>query len=217
MKPADFTVIGLGRFGASVALTLVRHGFTVLGVDQSMDLVQKYAGDLTQTVRLDSTDELALAEIDIQGCESVIVAIGANFEASLMTTVALRNLGVKHILCKALTKIHRDLLITVGATRVLLPEYEAGERLANELALPGIVDSLDVGSDQICLVQVPKTLIGARRGDVDFDTRFGVECLGALRDGKVVRQIPPGWIFGGGDALLVHGSAAKIARMMSWR
>jgi len=226
MKPADYTVIGLGRFGASVALTLMQRGFTVLGIDSSIELVQRYAAielvqryaaDLTQTVKLDSTDELALAEIDIQACETVIVAIGASFESSLMTTVALRNLKVKTILCKALTKVHRDLLITVGATRVLLPEYEAGERLANELAHPGILEGIAAGEDRICRVRIPPVLIGLRAGDVDFNVRFGVECLGVIRDGKVHRHAPKGWVFGEGETLLVMGPESKIARMMSWR
>jgi trk system potassium uptake protein TrkA len=121
----EFAVIGLGRFGSSLARTLVSRGASVLGIDRSPEPVQELADELTQTVVLDATNEAALREVDIAVFSTVIVAIGSNFEANLLTTVALRELGVNNIICKALNLRQRDILLKVGANRVVLPEYEA--------------------------------------------------------------------------------------------
>ncbi len=135
-KP-EFAVIGLGRFGSSLALTLAERGFSVLGIDRDRSIVQALAGRLTQTVALDSTDEQALRAVDIPSFDTVVVAIGSNFEANLLTTVAVKSLGVPHVICKATTDRQRTILLRVGADRVILPEHEAGCRLAQELAAPG--------------------------------------------------------------------------------
>ena len=118
----DMAVIGLGRFGASVALTLARQGFSVVGVDRDPKLVQSLADDLTQTLTFDATDENALRAVDIASFDTVIVAIGADFEANLMATVALKAVGVKRIICKALTERQKTILLRVGADKVVLPE-----------------------------------------------------------------------------------------------
>ena len=140
-KP-EFAVIGLGRFGASLALTLASDGYGVLGIDRNRQIVQQLADKLTQTVALDSTDENALRAVDIASFETVIVAIGSDFENNLMTTVGLKNLGVPRIICKALTEKQKTILLGIGATRVVLPESEAGRRLARELTIPRILDQL---------------------------------------------------------------------------
>ena len=121
----EFAVIGLGRFGSSLALTLAGRGYTVVGIDRDRALVQEFADELTQTVALDATDEDALRAIDIASFDTVVVAIGADFESNLMATVALKSLGVRHIVCKALSERQQAILLKVGADRVVLPEYEA--------------------------------------------------------------------------------------------
>ena len=139
-KP-EFAVIGLGRFGSSLALTLVKNGYTVLGLDRDRELVQSLADDITQTVALDATDEDALREVDITAYSTVVVAIGNDFESSVLTTVTLKDLGVGNIVCKALDDRQRSVLLKVGADSVVLPEHEAGQRLAYTLT-----DTLDAGT-----------------------------------------------------------------------
>ncbi len=121
-KP-DIAVIGLGRFGSSLALTLAASGCKVLGIDRDQTIVQHLADDLTQTVALDATDENALRAIDITAFDTVVVAIGADFESDLMATVALKSLGVRRVICKALTERQKSILLKVGADQVVLPEH----------------------------------------------------------------------------------------------
>ncbi|MFN3373900.1 MAG: potassium channel family protein, partial [Chloroflexus sp.] len=137
-KPSrlEFAVIGLGRFGRSVALNLIERGHTVLGIDRDPNIVQQLADRMTQVVALDSTNEDALRAVDILSFDTVVVAIGSQFEANLMTTVALKQLGVKRVVCKALNERQQYILTRVGADMVVLPEHEAGARLAWQLSEP---------------------------------------------------------------------------------
>jgi trk system potassium uptake protein TrkA len=131
--PREYAVIGLGRFGSSLTLRLIELGHSVLGIDRNRELVQRLADDLTQTAVLDASDDEALRDIDITAFDAVVVAIGADFESNLMTTTALKALGVSLVICKALSDRQRTILLRVGADRVILPEIEAGQRLADDL------------------------------------------------------------------------------------
>ena len=146
-KKPEFAVIGLGRFGTSLALTLVENGYVVLGIDRNRELVQSLADEITMTVALDATDEDALREVDISAYDTVVVAIGDDFESSILTTVTLKDLGVRQIVCKAQDERQSSVLLKVGADRVVLPESEAGERLAYLLTVPLTLGQLAVGSD----------------------------------------------------------------------
>ena len=126
-------MIGLGRFGSSLALRLVELGHSVLGIDRDREIVQRLADDLTQTAVLDASDEVALQDVGITAFDAVIVAIGADFESNLMATTALKGLDVPLVIAKALSDRQRTILLRVGADRVILHEIEAGQRLADEL------------------------------------------------------------------------------------
>jgi trk system potassium uptake protein TrkA len=139
----EYAVIGLGQFGISVAQNLVRLGHTVLAIDRDRDLVQDWADELTQTVALDATDETALRAVGLDAFDTVVVAIGADFESSVMITMLLKELGVRRVVCKALSQRQRAVLERVGADQVVQPEYEAGLRLAQRLSAPDLIDRLD--------------------------------------------------------------------------
>ena len=154
-------MIGLGRFGSGVALTLVKRGYTVLGIDRDKAVSQQFADELTQTVALDSTDEEALRAVDITSFDTVIVGIGADFESSLLTTVALRSVGVRRIVCKALSERQQSILLKVGADQVILPEHEAGQRLAYMLTTPLMLDQLPLGPEHsITELRPPPDYVG---------------------------------------------------------
>ena len=111
----EYAVIGLGRFGSSLARELTRRGASVLGVDREADLVQRYADSITETAILDSTDEGALREVDMFSYKTVVVAIGNNFEANLITTSILKQFGVPNVIAKAQTRRQKDILQRMGA------------------------------------------------------------------------------------------------------
>jgi trk system potassium uptake protein TrkA len=210
--PKEYAVIGLGRFGSSVARTLMERGAVVLGIDRSPDIVQDLADVLTQAVALDSTDEDALREIDIMSFKTVIVAIGSNFEANLMTTVALRDLGVQTIVCKALNERQKQILLKVGANRVVLPEFDAGNRLAQELTLPGVIGQLDLGPGHtIGELNTPEGVVGQQLGRSDL-LRLGVTVLAVKRSDRLIVSPAPDFVLRTGDVLVVVGTSQSIER-----
>lgn len=214
-KP-EFAVIGLGRFGSSLALRLVERGYTVLGIDSDRALVQRMADDLTRIVSLDSTDEDALRAVDITAFDTVIVAIGANFEANLMTTLALKSLGVQRIICKAGTQRHRNVLLSVGAHQVVLPEHESAHRLADALTTPRLVDQIGLGSSyRISELTVPESLIGQTLQDSALRQRFGVTLVAVQRGEHVVGSPPADFMFAEGDKLAVLGTNEQVDRLSS--
>lgn len=209
----EFAVIGLGRFGTSLARVLVEEGHTVLGVDRSMDLVQRYSHQITQTVQLDSTDEEALKEIDITSYSTVVVAIGQNFEANLMTTVALKSLGVSTVICKATTEMQRNILLRIGADQVVLPEYEAGARLANQLITPSVVGQMTLcPGTRVSEIRVPEHMVGLSLEDIDVRGRFDLNIVAIQRGTQVLVAPKKGSVLRQDDLLVVIGSNDAVQK-----
>ena len=208
----EFAVIGLGRFGSSLARTLVSRGASVLGIDRSPEPVQELADELTQTVVLDATNETALREVDITAFGTVIVAIGSNFEANLLTTVALRELGVNNIICKAQNLRQRDILLKVGANRVVLPEYEAGYRLALELTIPGMLGQIDLGPGYtISEIKTPLRIANQPLNRSDFANR-NLNVLAVKRGDHLIVSPAQDFVPQSDDVLIVLGKLADVER-----
>ncbi|GAB4448442.1 MAG: TrkA family potassium uptake protein [Chloroflexi bacterium OHK40] len=208
----EFAVIGLGRFGSAVALNLTARGYTVLGIDRNAAIVQDLADRLTQIVTLDSTSEEALRAVDIASFQTVVVAIGTNFEANLMTTVTLKSLGVHRVVCKAVSERQQQILLRVGADQVVLPEHEAGARLAWRLAEPRVLDHLDLGEGiSVAEVGVPEWLVGQSLMVSALRKRFGINVLAVRREGQLIVTPRPDLVFARGDMLLVIGADGSIS------
>jgi trk system potassium uptake protein TrkA len=213
-KRQEYAVIGLGRFGTSLATTLVERGFYVLGIDQNTEIVQRIADHITQAVALDSTDENALRAVDITAFETVVVSIGHNFECNLMTTVALKSLGVRNVVCKARTQRHHDILLRIGADHVVLPEHDAGRRLAHVLSGPGVLDQLELEPGfSITELRVPKSMIGHSLLDSDMRRRCGVTVLLVKRGSELTVTPEPTYVFEANDVLVVIGNNEDITRL----
>jgi trk system potassium uptake protein TrkA len=211
----EFAVIGLGRFGLSLAISLAKNGHNVLGIDKDKVLVQRASQELTRVVMLDSTDEQALKAVDITSFDQVVVAIGSDFESNLLTTAVLKDLGVKSIVCKTTTKRQRDILLRMGADRVVLPEYEAGQRLARSLIVPGALDMLDLGPGySVVEVRVPQNLIGQTLVDSDLRRGFNLIVLAVRRSNETVVIPQARFTLNADDTLVLVGPTENIHRFM---
>jgi trk system potassium uptake protein len=213
----EFAIIGLGRFGASLAVTLTKMGHTVLAIDQDEALVQAWADDLGQTMSLDATDEAALRAAGVQSFETVVVAIGADFESNILVTSLLKELGVAHVVCKALTERQKTILLKVGADEVVLPEHEAGVRLARRLVAPDLIDQLELGPDSnLVQMRVPDAMVGQTLRALDLTNRFGVVVLAVK--GQHVRTAPSAdMVLADGDVLVLLGPDDATARVEAWK
>ena len=210
----EFAVIGLGRFGANLALTLESQGYSVLGIDQSKDLVQRYADDVTQTVALDATDEDALRAVDIAAFDTVIVAIGSNFESNLMTLVALKQLGVRRVICKALSEKQREILQRVGADKVVQPEKDAGVQLARELTSPNAVAHIPLGhTHSISEIVAPHCLINQALRQSNLRGEYDVTVL-VVKRGEAMTLMPSAeFVVQPNDVLVVIGPNVGIRKV----
>lgn len=157
----SFVVIGLGAFGGTVALELARFGNHVLGIDLDERRVSPMASALTGAVILDTTDELALREAGLENYDVALVAIGDDIEASILSTMNLRVLGVETIWAKAASKTHHRILSKVGADRVILPEQEMGRHIAQMLNNPAVQDYVSLGNGySVVNIVIPERLSG---------------------------------------------------------
>jgi trk system potassium uptake protein TrkA len=137
-------VFGLGQFGASVARRLYKEGIEVLAVDRDLRLVEEIQDEVTVAVAFDSSIRENLLAYDVPNMDAVVVAIGSNFEATVLVTVQVKQMGVPLIVVKALNPLRRQVLLSIGADRVVMPEEEMGTRLAEELVHESVVDYVEL-------------------------------------------------------------------------
>jgi len=174
-KPIDpVLVVGLGRFGGALAESLVGLGHEVLAVDNDTERVQQWAGRLTSVVQADSTSEEAMRQLGATEFTRAVVAIGADVEGSILTVGVLVDLGVPTIWAKALTKAHGRILERVGATRVVYPEHDMGERVAH-MVTGRMIDYIEF-DDEFALVETapPRHVIGKTIGEAGIRRDHGV-------------------------------------------
>src|SRR3990172_6429178 len=209
-KPSDVAVIGLGGFGGSVARRLGRMGESVLGIDQSAEKIKKNADELTHTMMLDATNEEALLEADVASFDTAIVAIGDDFEASALVTAHLRSLGVRQIIAQAKSVRHRDILSQIGATQVVIPEEDSGERLAEVLSGTAEMERLRLGADRsLAPVPVPQSLVGE---PVEASERSEVSVVMLQRAADLILNPAGDLGLERGDVLYVVGDEPSLAR-----
>ncbi len=213
----DYLVIGLGRFGTSVALKLTELGYSVLAIDQDRRIVQDLADELTQVVSLDATDEDAMQTVGVEAFDTAIVAIGADFESNLLITSLLKELGVKRVVCKALNKRQKTILEKVGADEVVLPEYEAGVRVARQLASETLIDSLELEPGvSVSELRCTRHLAGHTLRELKLPERFGVTVL--MIRGDHMHPAPNGNDrIAQSDRLLVIGPDKGISDLEDWQ
>lgn len=156
-----FAIIGLGPFGKSLALALAQGGSHVLGIDDDAQRVQRLSSQI-HCVALDSTDEDALGEVEITSFDAVVVALGHDFERAVLTTSALKSLGVGHVICQVpRADYRRQILLRVGANRVVEPQSEAAQRLACELMSDhALYDRPPANGEEIARLRIPEALDG---------------------------------------------------------
>ena len=208
---AHFTVIGLGRFGISASLELIHLGHTVTGVDTDPKIVEKYVEELTQAVICDATDESVLSELDLANSEAVLVAIGKDMQASLLCTLALKNLGVKGIWVKASTKAHHTIVSKLGVSRIIHPEEEMGIRVAQALNYPMVNNYLSIGHGfYVVEIHIKPTLHNKPISEVIGHTRNQVSAVLVNREQEVFTHINDDFVLHVNDTLLLCGTRTEL-------
>ncbi|MFF5175287.1 potassium channel family protein [Micromonospora sp. NPDC000089] len=213
----DVTVIGLGRFGCHLASSLARLGHHVLAVDRDLGQVQRWSGTLDRVVQADSTEEAALRQLGVGDFRRVVVAIGASVEASVLTVLALTEVGVPQIWARATSEKHAKILSSVGAHHVVFPEAETGERVAH-LIVSRMLDFIEFDDDfAIAKVPVPPELVGRRLRELSVTERHGVRVIGAKLPGERFRYAEPETVLAADGVLIVEGAIGQVQRFAAAR
>lgn len=203
-------VIGLGRFGLSVAESLMSLGHEVLAVDVDMTVVQRNAATFTNCLQLDTTDREALEQIGAGDFRRVVVGIGTHLEASVLTVLALVELGVPEIWAKALNPNHAKILDRVGAHHVVKPESAMGRRVAHQLT-GAMIDYLEFDDGfAIARARPPRILLGRRIDDARVHNRYGVSVLGVKHHDGDFEQAGPQTQIVDTDELIVSGQRDAV-------
>lgn len=177
-----YIIFGLGNFGSSLGQKLTEQGNEVIGVDLSMDKVDALKESISHTVCMDSTDQFTVAGLPLKDTDVVIVAIGEDQGANIMTTAVLKKLKVKKLIARAITPLHETVLEAIGVDEVVHPEEETAERWAKKLTLKGVVESFELSSQySIVEFEVPKKYTGRTLQEVGFRKRHNIVVLTTIK------------------------------------
>ena len=186
----QYAVIGLGRFGSSVAKSLYELKHDVLAIDSDEERIQENMNNVTHAVQADSTDEIALKSLGIRNFDVVVVAIGENIQASILTTLILKELGIEVIVVKAQNQLHAKVLYKIGATKVIFPERDMGVRVAHNLVTPNILDYIEL-SEEYSIVEIlsSETMADQTLIELNIRARFGCNVM-ALKNDNYINVAP---------------------------
>jgi len=208
-------VIGLGRFGSSVATSLVQMDKEVLAIDTDPVLVQRWSSELTHVVQADTTDEEALRQLGVASFDRAVVAIGSDIEASVLTVVALSEVGVQEIWAKAITFKHGKILERVGAHHVVYPERAMGLRVAHQI-VGTMEDFMELeGGYGLARILAPTITWGIPLGKSDLRSRHRVTVVGIKKPGSGFSYADRETVPRQGDEILISGSVRALEKFSS--
>jgi trk system potassium uptake protein len=206
MTKQSYAVIGLGRFGTSIISKLYEAGQEVMGIDINNELVDDIKSSVTHAVALDSTDEESLKSVGIRNFDYVIVAIGNDMQASILTVMLLKEIGVKQVIAKALNKRHGQLLEKVGADWVIHPERDMGERVAHQLLSPNVLNYIELSKEyNIEEIIIPPSMKKKSLRELDLRAKYNVNAIAILSHENLIISPSPDQIIQNGDKLVVIG------------
>ena len=209
----QFFVAGLGRFGKSVAVTLEKMGYDVMAMDSNEEVVQDLSDTLGYVVCGDCSDEKSLAAIGAGNADIAVVSVG-DLSASLMTTLLLKEMGVKKIVVKALGSVHGKMLQKIGADKIIYSEKEMGIRVAHNLISPGIVDYIEMENNiTILSIHVPAEWVGKSILDIDIRRKYNITVVAIKRQGEMFVNPRPDMKLDAHDMLIILGDSESVKRV----
>lgn len=186
MSKKQFIVVGIGRFGSSVAKTLYELGNDVLVIDSDEERVQDISEKVTHAVQMDATDESAIKTLGVRNFDVAIVSIGANIQSSIMVTLILKELGIKHIIAKGNNELHAKVLYKIGADRVILPEKDMGIRVAHNIASSNILDYIELSEDYSILeIKALSIWIGKSLKELKLRSEYEINVMAIKRGDNI--------------------------------
>ena len=216
MTKKQFVVIGLGRFGESLARTVYDLGHDVLVIDMDEEKIEDIADHVTHAVQMDATDENALKKIGLRNFDIAVVSIGGDIQSSVMATLLLKELGVGFIVAKVQSDLHAKVLSKIGANKVIMPERDMGRRVAHNLVSSNILDYIELSSEySIMEIEALASWTQKSLKELDLRKKYGINVV-AIKDGKNV-NVSPGAdeIIKEKDIVVALGSQQDLVKLES--
>lgn len=209
----QYVVIGCGRFGQSVAIKLAELGSEVMVVDDSAEIIQSMADKVTYAVQADATDESALKALGIRNFDVAIITIGSDIQSSILVTLMVKELGVKHVISKAQNPAHAKVLYKIGANRVVFPEKEMGVKVAKSLVSSNVLDLIDLSPDvSIIEIKVREEWIGRSLVEINMRRMYQVSVVAIKREDGLDIDIEPDRVLLHNDMLIVIGNNENLKK-----
>lgn len=212
-KQQQVLVIGLGRFGQSLARSLVAGGVEVMAIDSREEATEEVAEDVTHVMIADSTEESVLREVGPEHFDVVVCAIGGDLQASIMTTLLLKEMGARYLVAKANSSLHGRALEKMGVDRVVYPEREMAQRLALDFLAPHMTEVLHLTVSQSMFeMPAPEKFAGKTLIELNLREKYGLNVLAIKRGGEPMVSPPPNEVVLASDILLVLGSRERAEK-----
>lgn len=210
-RKKQFLVLGLGRFGASLARHLCQLGHEVLAVDMREDHVEAIAPYVTQAIQADATNEEALESMGVRNFDAAIVTIGQNIRDSILVSVLCKEKGVPMVMAKAVDDLHAKVLEKVGVDRVVFPEQDMGQRVARSLVTPGILDLMEISEEyQIAETSVPSAWLNKTLMEINVRRNYGLSVIGIRRGTRFLASPGADTRLEAEDVLIVLGKHQDV-------
>lgn len=224
-----YIIVGMGNFGAFLATRLTDLGHEVVGVDSSSSRIELIQDKITHAIVLDATDLQAVKTLPMKDCDVVVIAIGEDVGASIMTTAIFKQMNAKRIIGRAINSVQETVIRAIGVDEIIHPEEETAQRLATRLELKGVLDSLEISDDyNIVEVKLPKRYIGVSVVEANLRKEFGLNILSTIQmveksnlvGIKTVKKqvsgvIKADYVFAAEDILLIFGMVKDIQKFLN--
>lgn len=216
MAKKNFMILGAGRFGSSLAKTLVNLGNEVLIVDENPDVVQTISESVTHAIIGDCSDEGVLRSLGVSNFDTVIVALSENMKSSILATVTLKELGANYVIARATDRTHAKILEKIGAEKVIMPENEMGERLAHQITSSKFLDYIEL-SDQFSIAEIPclHKWISKTLRDLDLRGKYKINVIAVEHNDNIEIMQDSDYRVQPGDMFVVIGHNDDIHRLQN--
>ncbi len=214
LKEKQFVVLGLGRFGKSVAMTLSDAGYEVMVVDKSEETIQDISAFVTHAVQADATDAETLRSLGIRNFDIAVVAIGRDIQSSIMVTLLLKEMGVPYVVAKASSDLHEKVLVKLGANRIISPEQDMGVRIATNLMSGNIMDYIQLSREySVVEIRALQEWSGQTIKELDMRVKYGINIIAIERDQQITITPGPNYVLHESDILVVVGANEQIRNL----
>ena len=210
----QFIVLGLGRFGSSVATTLVELGHEVLGIDIDEERVDVLKDKITQVAQADVTEEKVLKELGVKNFDAAIVGIATDLETSILVTMMLKEMGLKYIIAKAQNNLHAKVLKKIGVDKIVFPERDMGARIAQRLVTPNIKDYIELEPEyNVIEIEALPEFTDKTLSELELRNKYGINVLAIKRNDSFNISPRAKDVIKKGDFLIVIGETKKITEL----